>query len=114
MAHHDEKGRISPAQSKVARQMGGRSTPLSHRTMGQMAEHHPYGGQKHGKHAFGERHHGVSGMARMAHLKEVNKGKKAKSRVILRGQKSEKHKAYTKIGRRFHLKGLLHVPKVEE
>ncbi len=114
MAHHDEKGRISPAQSKVARGMSGKSTPLSHRTMGQIADQHPYGGQKHGKHAYGETHVGLSGMSRMAHLKEVNKGKKAKSRIVLRGQKSEKHKAYTKIGKRFHIKGLLHVPKAEE
>lgn len=114
MAHHDEKGRISPAQSKVARGLSGKSTPLSHRTMAQIAEHHPYGGKKSGKHAYGEVHHGLSGMSRMAHLKEINKGKKAKSRIVLRGQKSEGHKAYTKIGRRFHVKGLLHAPKVEE
>ncbi len=110
MPHHDDKGRISPAQSKTARQM--RSTPLSERTMGQMGDK-GYGGNIHGRHAYGRTHVGVGGMASMAKAREANKGKRAKSRVVLRGQKDEKRKAYTKIGARFHKKGLLHVPKVE-
>ena len=166
MPHHDDKGRISPAQSKTARQM--RSTPLSERTMGQMGDK-GYGGNIHGRHAYGRTHVGVGGMASMAKAREANKGKRAKSRVVLRGQKSavhksdvkaeraehkfkramaevrggihndrkaihgygtpkhdrsklkviargkndEKRKAYTKVGARFHKKGLLHVPKVE-
>lgn len=78
------------------------------RTMGQMAA--KQGGQKFGKHAYGETHHGVSGMDRMATLKEANKGKKAKSRVVLRGQKNEYKKAYTKVGARMHKTGVLKAP----
>ena len=109
MPHQDEKGRIAPAQSKVAQKMRG-STPLSERTMTQIADKTPYGGQKHGKHAFGKVHVGAGGMADMARLKEVNKGKKSKSRVVLRGQKSDYRKAYTKglteTTKRFKAKGI--------
>lgn len=86
--------------------MSGR-TPLSERTMGQMATKIPYGGQRSGKHAYGETHHGLAGISRMETLKEANKGKKAKSRVVLRGQKDEYRKSYTKVGARMHKKGLL-------
>ena len=109
--NRNEKGQISPAQSKVAQRMRGGSTPLSERTMGRMAENHEYGGEKHGRFAYGQMHHGTGGMARMARLKEVNKGKRAKSRVILRGQESAGRKQYTKVGARMHKKGLLHAPK---
>jgi hypothetical protein len=107
MKHTDEKGHFSPAQSSAAKRS---STPLSERTMGQMGDK-GYGGTKHGKHAFGQTHVGIGGMARMAKLKEVNKGKPRKSRVVLRGQKSDYRKAYTKglteTTKRFKAKGLL-------
>ncbi len=110
MPHHDEKGRIDPAQSKAARLMRNEKPHLSGKSLGEMGDK-GYGGEKHGKHAYGQTHVGVGGMARMAQLKEANKGKKAKSRIVLRGQKSDYRKTYTKVGKRMHQKGLLSAPK---
>ncbi len=104
--HHDEKGRLSPAQSKVAKSMSGKAE----RAFPTYGTQHTYK-SKSGKHLA----YSASNMAAAKHNPGMQKrsDKRAKLKVIARGKKDEGHKAYTRIGARFHKKGLLHTPKVE-
>ena len=106
MPHHDDKGRISPAQSKIARTMSGKAE----RAFPAYGTQHTYK-SKSGKHLA----YSASNMQAAKHDPgmQPRSAKRAKLKTIVRGQKDEKRKAYTKIGARFHKKGLLHVPKVE-
>ncbi len=104
MAHHDEKGRISPAQSKIAKTMSGKAEQ-SFPTYGTQ---HTYK-SKSGKHLA----YSASNMAAAKHDRgmQPRSEKRAKLKTIARGKKDEYRKAYTKHGKRFHQKGLLSAPK---
>ncbi len=105
MPHHDDKGRISPAQSKIARTMSGKAE----RAFPAYGTQHTYK-SKSGKHLA----YSAANMKAAQHDPgmQPRSEKRAKLKTIARGQKNEGHKAYTKVGARMHKKGLLHVPKV--
>jgi hypothetical protein len=104
--HRDEKGNFRSAQSKIARTMSGKAE----RVFPAYGTQHTYK-SKSGKHLA----YSAANMAAAKHDPgmQPRSAKRAKLKTIARGQADEKRKAYTKIGARFHKKGLLHVPKVE-
>jgi hypothetical protein len=85
MPHHDDKGRISPAQSKAARQMRG-NTNLPK----------PWREQRKIIAAEGRVFH------RAAISRDIHSNKSAKLKAIKRGQKSQIRRDYTKGLTEYH------------